>query len=96
MPDVLFFVVVVCFYNKRHKNKRRRNKTVANHINMAYFSIFHCPDEIVLFEARWINHKSDAKLKKATKCGLADHVTKFTHPELGFLTIVAVEAVKEK
>ena len=45
------------------------------------------------------NHKSDAKLKKATKCGVADHVTKFKHPEdpqLGFLTIVAIETVKEK
>ena len=50
-------------------------------------------------KARWRNHKSDAKLKKATKCGVADHVTKFKHhedPQLGFLTIVAVEAVKEK
>ena len=38
-------------------------------------------------------------MKKGTKCGVADHVTKFKHPEdpqLGFLTIVAVEAVKEK
>ena len=50
-------------------------------------------------KARWRNHKSDAKLKKATKCGVADHVTKFKHPEdpqLGFLTIVAIETVKEK
>ena len=50
-------------------------------------------------KARWRNHKSDAKLKKATKCGVADHVTKFKHPEypqLRFLIIVAVEAVKEK
>ena len=50
-------------------------------------------------KARWRNHKSDAKLKKATKCGVADHVTKFKHPadpQLGFLTIVAIEAVKEK
>ena len=50
-------------------------------------------------KAHWRNHKSDTKLKKATKCGVADHVTKFKHPEdpqLGFLTIVAVEAVKEK
>ena len=44
-------------------------------------------------KARWRNHKSDAKLKKG------NHVTKFKHPEdpqLGFLTIVTVEAVKEK
>ena len=50
-------------------------------------------------KARWRNLKSDAKLKKATKCGVADHVTKCKHPEdpqLGFLTIVAAEAVKEK
>ena len=50
-------------------------------------------------KARWRNHKSDAKLKKATKCWVADHVTKFKHhedPQLGFLTIVAVEAVKVK
>ena len=50
-------------------------------------------------KTRWRNQKSDAKLKKATKCGVADHVTKFKHledPQLGFLTVVAVEAVKEK
>ena len=50
-------------------------------------------------KARWRNHKSDAKLKKATKRGVADHVTKFKHPEdpqLGFLIIVAAEAVKWK
>ena len=50
-------------------------------------------------KARWRNHKSDAKLKKATKCGVADHVRKLEHPEdlqIGFLTIVAVESVKEK
>ena len=50
-------------------------------------------------KALWRNHKSDAKLKKATKCRVADHVTKFKHPgdpQLGFLTIVAVEEVKEK
>ena len=50
-------------------------------------------------KARWRNHKSDAKLKKATKCAVADHVTKFKHPEdpqLGFLTIVAIEAVKKR
>ena len=29
-------------------------------------------------KARWRNHKSDAKLKKATKCGVADHVTKLS------------------
>ena len=49
--------------------------------------------------ARWRNHKSDAKLRKATKCGVADHVTRFLHPDdpqLDFLTIVAVEAVREK
>ena len=48
---------------------------------------------------RWRNHKSDAKLRKATKCGVADHVTRFPHPDdpqLDFLTIVAVEAVREK
>ena len=42
-------------------------------------------------KARWRNHKSDAKLKKETKCEVADHVTKFTHPEypqLMYLTIV--------
>ena len=32
-------------------------------------------------EAHWRNHKSNAKLKKATKCGVAGHVTKCTHPE---------------
>ena len=50
-------------------------------------------------KARWRHPKPDAKLKKATKCGVADHVTKFQHPEapqFGFLTIVAIEAVKEK
>ena len=50
-------------------------------------------------KARWRHHKRDAKLKKATKCGVAHHVTNFKHPEdpqFGFLTIVAVEAVKEK
>ena len=50
-------------------------------------------------KAGWRNHKSDAKLKKTTKCGVADHVTKLKHPEdpqLGFLTIVAVESVTEK
>ena len=50
-------------------------------------------------KARWRKHKPDAKLKKATKCGVADHETNFKHPEdppIGFLTIVAVEAVKEK
>ena len=50
-------------------------------------------------KAHWRNHKSDTKLKKVTKCGVADHVKKFKHPEdpqLGFLTIMAVEAVKEK
>ena len=49
--------------------------------------------------ARWRNHKSDAKLRKATKCGVVDHVTRFPHPDdpqLDFLTIVAVEAVREK
>ena len=49
--------------------------------------------------ARWRNHKADSKLKKTTTCGVADHVTRFPHsddPHLGFLTIVAVEAVKEK
>ena len=43
--------------------------------------------------------KSDAKLRKATKCCVADHVTRFPHPDdpqLDFLTIVAVEAVREK
>ena len=36
---------------------------------------------------------------QSPKRGVADHVTKFKHPEdpqLGFLTIVAVEVVKEK
>ena len=50
-------------------------------------------------KARWRNHKSDAKLKKATKCRVADHVTKCKHhedPQLGFQTIVADEAVKTK
>ena len=50
-------------------------------------------------KARWRNRKSDAKPKKATKCGVADPVTNFKHPEdppLAFLTIVAAEAVKEK
>uniref|UniRef100_UPI003AF6EDD9 GIY-YIG nuclease family protein n=1 Tax=Thiolapillus sp. TaxID=2017437 RepID=UPI003AF6EDD9 len=50
-------------------------------------------------KARWRNHKSDTKLRKATKCGVADHVTRFPHPDdpqLDFLTIVAVEAVREK
>ena len=49
--------------------------------------------------ARWRNHKSDAKLRKVTKCGVADHVTRFPHfddPTLDFLMIVAVEAVREK
>ena len=49
--------------------------------------------------ARWRNRQSDAKLKKATKCGVADHVTRFPHPDdpqLDFLTIVAVEAVRGK
>ena len=49
--------------------------------------------------ARWRNHKSDAQLRKATKCEMADHVTRFPHPDdpqLDFLTIVAVEAVREK
>ena len=35
----------------------------------------------------------------ATNCGVTDHVTKFKQPEdpqLGFITTVAVEAVKEK
>ena len=48
-------------------------------------------------KARWRNNKPGAKLKKVTKCGVADHLTKFKHPEdlqLGFLTVVAVEAVK--
>ena len=49
--------------------------------------------------ARWRNHKSNAKLRKAAKCGVADHVTRLPHPDdpqLDFLTIVAVEAVREK
>ena len=49
--------------------------------------------------ARWRNRQSDAKLKKATKCGVADHVTRVPHPDdpqLDFLTIVAVEAVRGK
>ena len=38
-------------------------------------------------------------MKKAKKCGVADNVTRFPNPDdpqLGFLTIVAVEAVKNK
>ena len=49
--------------------------------------------------ARWRSYKSEVKLRKATKCGVADHVTRFPHPDdpqLDFLTIVAVEAVREK
>ena len=49
--------------------------------------------------ARWRKHKSDAELRKATKCGAADHVTRFPpqpdDPQLDFLTIAAVEAVTE-
>ena len=46
-----------------------------------------------------LNHKSDAKLRKATKCGVADHVTRFPYPDdpqLDFLTITEVEAGREK
>ena len=32
-------------------------------------------------KAHWRNHKSNAKLMKATKCGVSGHVTKCTHPE---------------
>ena len=49
-------------------------------------------------KAGWRNHKPDAKLKKATKCGVADHVTKFKHPEdpqPGFFTIVEVKENKD-
>ena len=51
------------------------------------------------FLARWRNHKSVAKLRKATKCGMADHVTRCPHPDdpqLGFLMIVAVTGGREK
>ena len=49
--------------------------------------------------ACWTNHKSNAKLRKATKCGVADHVTRFPHVDdhqLDFLTITEVEAGREK
>ena len=58
-----------------------------------------CVGSTTILRARWRNYKSDAKLRKATKCGVADHVTRFPHPDdpqLDFLTIVAVEAVREK
>ena len=50
----------------------------------------------VNIKARWRNHKSDAKLKKAKKCGVAEHVTKVAHPDdpdFSFLRIIPIEAV---
>ena len=58
-----------------------------------------CAGSTTVLRARWRNYKSDAKLKKATKCGVANHVTRFPYPDdplLDFLTIVAVDAVREK
>lgn len=47
-------------------------------------------------KCRWRNHKSDTKNKKITKCRVAEHVSKYTHPddpELQFLRIIPIEKV---
>ena len=50
----------------------------------------------VNIKARWRNHKSDVKLKKVKKCGVAEHVATLPHPddpEVSFLKIVPIETV---
>ena len=48
---------------------------------------------------RWANHKSDCKLKKVTKCSVADHVSRMVHPNdatFSFLEIFAIDAVEHE
>ena len=50
-------------------------------------------------KARWRNHKSDMKLKKNKKCGVAAHVCDREHkedPNFGFITIFAIETVRSE
>ena len=54
--------------------------------NAVYVVMFEVHNEWYIWsttdlKARWRNHKSDAKLNKATKSGVDDHVTNFKHPE---------------
>ena len=79
--------------------KQKKRKKLKHTNSYIYSYIYWYVGSTTDLKARWRNHKSDTKLRKATKCGVADHVTRFPHPDdpqLDFLTIVAVEAVREK
>ena len=48
---------------------------------------------------RWAGHKSDVKLKRTSRCKMAEHVHTCHHPQdpqFGFLYIVPIEAVKRE